>query len=219
LYRAGGGLWRSPLLDELESFEHAFGTARADPPGAWRTLRQRHTCRVLDAAEAGGEDVGDGLATDRPELWLAVKTADCIPLLLADPVAKAAAAVHAGWRGVAGGIAGVAVRTLGLRFGCRPENLRAALGPSIRSCCFEVGPEVAQRFKTVFPERTDLERRAFIGLAEAVRRQLAGEGVPARWIATEAPCTQCGGEEFHSWRRARRAEARMHSAIRLRPGG
>jgi YfiH family protein len=219
LYRDGGGVWRSPLLDELYDFEHGFGTALAQPPGPWRTLEQRHTSIVREAADWAPGQVGDALMTSRAGEWVAVKTADCIPLLLADPARRVAAAVHAGWRGVVGNIAGAAVQALRASYGCDPQDLRAALGPSIRRCCFEVGPEVAERFKAVFPERTDLDGRCHVDLAEGVRRQLLQAGLEERRIATEAPCTRCGGEEFHSWRRDRRSGARMYSAIRLRQGG
>ncbi len=217
LYRAGDGLWRSRLLDSLGEFEHAFGTAHARPPGEWRVLHQRHTAHVVDAAEAGDSTVGDGLITNEPGVGVAVKTADCIPLLIADPVRGVAAAVHAGWRGAIRNIAAAALQALRDRHGCAPQDLHAALGPSIRACCFEVGPEVAVRFKRIFPERTDLGRRTHIDLPEALRRQLAACGLSGGRISTEAPCTVCGGGEFHSWRRDRIEGARMYSAIRRRP--
>ena len=84
----------------------------------------------------------DGLITDRPGLALTVFTADCIPVLLYDPVRRVIAAVHAGWRGTAQNIAGKAVDKMLRDYGCRPENILTAIGPGISQCCFETHSDV-----------------------------------------------------------------------------
>ena len=152
---------------------------------------------------------------------LAVKTADCLPILLADPRVKIVAAVHAGWRGSSAGIAIRGVEAMARLHGSRPEDIRAAFGPSIGVCCFEVGPEVAAQFSAWFPERNDLDRKTRIDLPAANRRQLICAGLRPERIAHRAPCTVCGGTlpgggEFHSWRREHQTGVRMHSLIWIR---
>jgi hypothetical protein len=153
------------------------------------------------------------MATSQPSVRIAVKTADCVPILLADPVRRVVAAVHAGWRGTVDEIAARSVRALESRYGSSPANLLAAFGPSIGPCCFEVGPEVAPLFQSIFPERRDLSERTRIDLREANRRILLAAGLGASNIAHHAPCTHCGGDEFYSWRRDRVKGQRMYSVI------
>lgn len=158
---------------------------------------------------------GDALVSRRSGQFIAVKSADCIPLLLADPETRTVSAVHGGWRGTQAQIALRVVSELA-RTGVNPARLVAAAGPCIRACCFEVGPEVAVLFREQFPERDDLHERTQIDLLEATRRQLLRAGLSEDRISLDGPCTVCGGQEFHSWRRDRKTGARMFSAIGLR---
>jgi YfiH family protein len=93
---------------------------------------------------------GDALLTDQPGILLSVQTADCLPILLVDPSHRAVAAVHAGWRGLLQRIAEKTVGEMQRAFHLRPEELRAAIGPSIRACCYEVGQEVVEMFRGRF---------------------------------------------------------------------
>jgi YfiH family protein len=147
---------------------------------------------------------------------LAVKTADCLPILIADVKRRAVAAVHAGWRGTAGGVVSRTVETLRRRFACRPEDLLVAIGPGIGKCCYEVGPEVAQRFRSLLPELGEIEGGVWLDLAEANRRQLMTAGVRADRIWAARLCTCCLPEEFHSHRREPSGRARMWSVIGIR---
>jgi hypothetical protein len=217
LYRDSTGVWRSPLFDAERWLEHGFGTALARPAGEWLELKQIHSNVVLDACAWREGVQADALTSATPGAALAVRSADCLPILLADPRHRAVAAVHAGWRGSAAAIAERAVECMRERYGSRPGELLAAFGPSIRRCCFEVGPEVAREFAAWFPERSDLDRRAHVDLPEVSRRQLIAAGIPAERIAAGAPCTVCGGAEFHSYRRDRDAAGRMHSVVRILP--
>lgn len=169
----------------------------------------------MDACEWQPLLSADGLSTDKAAARIAVKTADCVPILLADPVKRVVAAVHAGWRGTASGIASHSVTKMAERYGCRPADLLAALGPSIGPCCFEVDPDAGLRFQPIFPEREDLDRRTTVDLREANRRLLIQAGLEPPNIASETPCTCCGGEEFHSWRRDRRPGERMFAVIEI----
>lgn len=97
---------------------------------------------------------GDALLTDQPGILLSVQTADCLPILLVDPARRAVAAVHAGWRGLLQRIAEKTVGEMQRVFHSRPEELRAAIGPSIRACCYEVGQEVVEAFRGRFTRST-----------------------------------------------------------------
>ena len=213
------GGYHSSLLAESGCADHCFGTAEAHPSGPWLEVKQVHSARVITAEQWRPGIEADGLATNCIDTRLAVKTADCAPLLLLDPFRRAIAAVHAGWRGAVQGIAAEAVRLMGERFGSRPEDLLAALGPAIGPCCYEVGPEVAVQFRNWFPERNDLHRRTRIDLRLALSRQLRAAGVRETHIDRTDACTFCGGAQFHSWRRDGAAAGRMFSVIALRRGG
>lgn len=211
------GIYRASRLEQLPWLEHGFGTRDS---GDWApnttTLKQIHSAIVVKADTAGvcaGE--GDALITDRPGTLLAVRTADCIPILLADERRKAVAAVHAGWRGTVAGVASRAIEAMGQNFESRPEDLWVAIGPGIGPCCYEVGPEVAREFRRLFPERCDLEYAARIDLPGANRRQFAAAGVALERIVSVDACTFCHPGEFHSWRRDR-TQGRMVSAIGIK---
>jgi len=211
------GGWRSSRLSELSWLLHCFGTALHSPEGEILLLKQVHSTAVHDARGWAPAMEGDGLIAVEPGAKVGVKTADCVPILLADRRRKAVAAVHAGWRGAAAGIAGAAARRMAEVCGTDPADLIAAIGPSIGPCCFEVGPEVAQLFRPLFPQRRDLDRKTKIDLLEANVLQLEAAGVPKRQIDREgAPCTFCGGAEFHSWRRDRKEGLRMIAVIGIR---
>ncbi len=213
LFRSPDGLWQSPLLSRQSWLSHSFGTALAAPADGFLVLHQVHGTRLVDASEWQLHCSADALSTSNPGIRIAVKTADCLPILLADPVKRVVAAVHAGWRGTAAGIAAASAAALKDRYGCRPEDLLATFGPSIGPCCFEVGPDVAPRFSNLFPERDDLHQRTKIDLREANRRLLLQAGLAHPNIASGAPCTSCGGPEFHSWRRDRAPGQRMFAVI------
>jgi polyphenol oxidase len=147
----------------------------------------------------------DGLCTSRPGDTLGAFAADCIPILFADPVARAAGAAHAGWRGTAAGVATNVLRVMGERLGSRPSDVRVALGPSIGPCCFEVGPEVVAAFRSALGELPGLvvpgPRRDHLDLRAATRALLERAGVRPEHIDDRPPCTRCDGERFFSFRR------------------
>lgn len=214
-------VYRAAELASIPWLEHGFGTRQSvdwPPAGDLASLRQIHSDRVLPAEGPGCGGEGDALITTRPGLGLSVRTADCLPVLLADPRTRAIAAVHAGWRGVAAEIVPKTVRAMAERFGSRPEDLVVAIGPGIGGCCFEVGPEVAIQFAPFFPERTDLEQRTKVDLVETIRRQLRRNGGTVGRIATSDLCTVSGPAGLlHSYRRDREHAGRMVSWIRIRP--
>jgi YfiH family protein len=165
---------------------------------------------VVEADAPGILGEGDALVShDTP---VGVKTADCLPILIADPVQKAFAAVHAGWRGTVERVAANAVSTMRELYGSHAADLILALGPGIRACCFEVGPEVAGEFRNLFPERKDLDQRVRVDLEEANMRILEEQGVARAQVDVSGLCTKCG-DGFHSYRRDRQESGRMLSYI------
>jgi YfiH family protein len=205
-------IYRAGELDEFPWLVHGFGTRLADIPASFAqlaTLKQIHSASCVAAeGRAGLLGEGDALLEDQPGSVVAVKTADCIPVLLVDERRRAVAAVHAGWRGTVTGIAGEAVAAMGRRFGTRAEDLHAAIGPGIGKCCYEVGAEVAARFGG--------QGRGHIDLAAANFRQLEEAGVTGRRIYASNLCTMCRAEEFHSFRREKDAAGRMFSFAGIR---
>lgn len=210
-YRDPRHIYRARPLEGYEWLVHGFGTRDAEPPPRVATLKQIHSITCVPAeGRTGVLGQGDALIEDQPGRAVAVKTADCIPVLLADVRRRAVAAVHAGWRGTAGGIAPAAVDAMGRRFGTRPEDLRAVIGPGIGACCYEVGPEVAARFGHSNGARARLD------LADLNRRQLREAGVAPEHIWVAGLCTRCLAAEFHSFRREGELAGRMYSYIGIR---
>jgi len=199
-------IYRVPELEALPWLAHGFGTRLSAIPADLTTVKQIHSADCVFAeGRRGNLGQGDALLDNTPGSALAVKTADCVPILLADERLRAVAAVHAGWRGAVAGIARRAVESLVERFGTNPADLHAALGPAIGQCCYEVGPEVAAHFGRA--------GRAHIDLLEANRAQLRSVGIPANRIYPACLCTMCRADEFHSYRRDKEAAGRMYSFI------
>jgi YfiH family protein len=211
-YKDSRHVYRVTELDALEWLVHGFGTRSADVPamfGNLASLKQLHSTECVPAGGRAGElGPGDALLENFPGSVVAVKTADCIPILLADERRRAVAAVHAGWRGTVGRIARQAVEAMRARFGSDPADLHAAIGPGIGKCCYEVGAEVATRFGE--------QDRGHIDLAAANRLQLGAVGVPVERIYLANLCTMCHPEEFHSYRRDREASGRLYSFVGIR---
>lgn len=132
-------------------------------PSALRRPTQVHGRAVAiyrrgDVTRSSHRREADIVMTDDPGIAVAIEVADCVPLLIADPETGAVAAVHAGWRGTAVGLAGAAVEALGEAFGSRPSTLVAALGPSIGPCCYMVGEELIDRFRAAGRAATTIEK-------------------------------------------------------------
>jgi hypothetical protein len=165
----------------------------------------------------------DVLVSDNPQVALAVRAADCVPLLLADPHTGAVAAVHAGWRGTAAGAASAAVEALTREFAARPRDLIAAIGPSIGACCYEVGPELIDAFVEagqpreqaarwfMAPPRTDRPR---LDTWAANRDQLMLAGLQEENIHLSGLCTASNIEWFPSFRAEGAGAGRMAGVIR-----
>jgi polyphenol oxidase len=208
------GVYHCEAFTEMFPWQtHGFGT-RLGNPAADVTLRQIHSASVLNAhGLTDRSDEGDALITDELYRRIGIRTADCVPILLVDSGHRAVAAIHAGWRGTAAGIAGHAVESLKNTFGTTPANLYAAVGPCIRSCCYEVGEDVARHFARMFTERKPVKGKQMLDLPEANRRQLQAVGVPPEHIYDCGRCTACEIDLFFSYRRQPEEPGRMTAWI------
>ncbi len=160
----------------------------------------------------------DGILSDRPGVLLAVQTADCIPVLVADPERRVVATFHAGWRGTVQRIVEEGIARMQAEYGCAPEQLVAAIGPGIGGCCYAVGEELRTRFTAQFLYadvlfRSSAEGELFLELREANRRQLLDAGVRADQIEVAGGCTQCDAQRFFSYRGQMCRTGRMMSVI------
>ncbi len=210
------------------------------------TLRQTHSSLVhrVGRAHAGEEATlrGDGLMTDEPGVALGIQTADCVPVLVADRRLGAVAAFHAGWRGTLKRIVEHGVGRMRMEFGSRPEDLRAAVGPSIGPCCYGVGEDVEHEFRSQFryagelfaevydsdpirkkypmlfltqraPGHSDLGPALHLDLGEANRRQLLDAGLREEAIERMPDCTSCRTDLFFSYRAEGGFTGRMLAVI------
>jgi len=204
---------------EFEWLDHAFSARHT---GDWLaahpalTLRQIHSNLVFRSDGLSDRQCeGDALISNEAGRRIGVRTADCVPILIADERTRAVAAVHAGWRGTASRVARAAVEKMTFEFGSRPEDLHAAMGPAIRECCYEVGAEVVRELAPLFPEWPAEEKpgKRHLDLVEANRRILHEAGVSASRIYDCGRCTYCEPEFFFSYRREPANPGRMVSSI------
>ncbi len=212
------GNYRAALFDSFLWLAHGFGTRRAaSVPLPLATVKQIHSAEILQAGDAAGvRGEADALLSDAPGLAVGVRTADCVPLLLVDPVRRVVAAIHAGWRGTVAGIAPSAVERMRKIYGTDPRDVYAACGPSIGLCCFEVGPEVARQFAPWHPSFAGTETKEHVDLAGTLALQLLDVGLAPEHLAGADLCTVCGGDDFYSYRRERDEAGRMISWIGIR---
>ena len=240
---------RAAFLSELEAGGGRTGEgARPSRAQRWKliTLRQIHSDIIHHVdAEPATPLTGDGLVTATPGLLLGVQTADCLPIILVDSKRRAAGVFHAGWRGTVKRIVEKGVGEMHRCFGTRPEDLKAAIGPGIGGCCYEVGEEVRTKFESQFsyaaklfhevkdsdpvrekypllflsaraPGHGELPPKIFLDLAEANRRQLLSVGVPAKRIAASPLCTNCRTDLLFSYRAEKAKTGRMMAVAGIR---
>lgn len=207
------------------------------------TLRQIHS-DVIRFVDSPGESqlAGDGLLTATPGLLLAIQTADCLPIILVDPKRRAVGVFHAGWRGTVKRVAEKGAGEMRRWFGSRARDLKAAIGPGIHGCCYEVGEEVRDQFESQFayaaklfreveesdpvrekypmlfltaraPGHSVLPKKIFLNLVEANRQQLMAVGVPAKSIAASPLCTNCRPDLLFSYRAEKGKTGRMMGVV------
>jgi polyphenol oxidase len=162
----------------------------------------------------------DALATDQPGIMVAVRTADCVPILVHDPKRRVVAAIHAGWRGAVAGIVPKTLALLKSRFGSCVEQVEISIGPSAGVCCYEVDEAVLSSLRQGFPHwekviRSRGEGKAHLDLKAFIREQVQGVGVLPQFITTVNLCTICHEDLFFSYRREGKVNGTMVSAIGL----
>jgi polyphenol oxidase len=242
----GAGDSRMNVERNRRSLRSALGSDRRYREWPMVNLRQIHSDIIRPISEIPESVLsGDGLITELPTIFLAVLAADCLPLILADTKRRAVGVFHAGWRGTLKRIAEKGAGEMQRSFGTRPHELRAAIGPSIRGCCYEVGCEVKEAFEAQFSyagklfreskESNTLERkypslfpaaltrgqpqpggRVFLDLAESNRRQLLAAGIPPENISDVAMCTSCRADLFFSHRRDDGVTGRMMAVVGIK---
>jgi hypothetical protein len=237
---------RSAVERNRSAFLKKLGAGNGSKLWPLVTLRQIHSDLIHCIVELPREPlVGDGLITDIPNILLGVQTADCLPIILVDTKCRAVGVFHAGWRGTVKRIVEKGLGELRRRFGTQPRDVKAAIGPGIHSCCYEVGPEVRDQFDAQFsyaadllhevkesdpvrekypllflsarpPGHGDLPKRLFLNLVEANRHQLITAGVPAKNISASPLCTSCRTDLLFSHRAEKGVTGRMMGVVGIR---
>jgi YfiH family protein len=210
------------------------------------TVRQIHS-DVIHSVNSVPEALfaGDGLITATPGLLLAIQTADCLPVILVDAKRRAVGVFHAGWRGTVQRIVEKGVGEMIRHFGAHPRDIKAAIGPGIQGCCYEVGEEVRTKFESQFayadslfhevkesdpvrekypllfltaraPGHGELPPKLFLDLAEANRRQLLAAGVVKKNIEASPLCTNCHTDLLFSYRGEKGKTGRMLAVAGIR---
>lgn len=190
--RAAQALGVDPETLVLVNYEHGDGVACIDSSDAGKGFS-----RPTDLPKC------DGLLVTGPDVTAVTLHADCVPLFFADTATPRGAVCHAGWKGTARRLPQKLVQRLQDE-GSRLEDLVVGIGPHIRSCCFEVGQEVADVFRSEFgPEVVEREEgeKAFVSLERALLLQLAEAGLQPEQITADASCTHCRPDLFYSHRR------------------
>jgi polyphenol oxidase len=226
----------------------AKSTSRSASSSLWPlvTVRQIHS-DIIRRVDAVPEEPlsGDGLITATPAILLAIQTADCLPVILVDAKRHVVGVFHAGWRGTVSRIVEKGVGEMHRCFGTNPRDLKAAIGPGIQGCCYEVGEEVRIKFESQFeygaslfrevkdsdpvrekypllfltaraPGHSELPQKIFLDLVEANRQQLIAAGLPKKSIETSALCTNCHPELLFSYRAERGRTGRMMGIAGIR---
>jgi len=167
------------------------------------TANQIHSSKVTKVGkDFKGEVSCDGLLTEDKGLFIGVKTADCLPILIFDKNKKAVGAIHAGWRGTLKEVTMEGLKRMKEEFGSNPHELIAILGPSISVCCYEIGSDVERLLISSFPESIERrEGKSYFDLRKANRNLLLKGGVKKENIYEIPLCTMCEKRLFFSHRR------------------
>ncbi|MBZ5684423.1 MAG: peptidoglycan editing factor PgeF [Acidobacteriia bacterium] len=244
---------RAAVDRNREAFRKKLGAVTRSPKGLslWPlvTLRQIHSdiIRHIESSDLADREplTGDGMISATPGVLLAIQTADCLPVIVVDTRRHAVGAFHAGWRGTVKRIVEKGVGEMVRCFVSRPRDLKAAIGPGIQGCCYEVGEEVRTKFESQFsyaaslfrelkesdpvrekypllfltaraPGHGELPPKIFLDLVEANRQQLLAAGVPKKSIETSALCTNCHPELLFSYRAEKGKTGRMMGVAGIR---
>jgi YfiH family protein len=228
----------------VEANRRLFQSALGAKDFSLLPLKQIHSDLVREVETKKAEPfVADASVTIRPNLLLAIQTADCVPILLVDPKKRAVAAIHAGWRGIIKRIAHKTVGHLQMHFASNPRDLLAAIGPSIGPCCYEVGTDIAANFLSQFADAPHLfdefrtgdepnpiqwlnqmppghqppPKNVFLDLRKANQSQLIAAGLRPENIFTSTLCTADRPDLLFSHRKQSTTSGRQLATIGIRP--
>jgi YfiH family protein len=216
----GYSKWDSP--ERVTRNRQRFLSALSLEETCLATLHQVHSNRVHIIGDLAGEwnqPEGDALVTRLPGITLAVQTADCLPILIADPVKKVIAAVHSGWRGALSRVLSETVREMRNAFDTHPADLLVAVGPGIQACCFQVGPEVAQLFSEKYQDRSlivpmpEIPDKYLVNMERSSEIQCIEAGIDPDNCYSLGACTRCNTDEFFSYRAEGARTGRMMAVI------
>lgn len=186
----------------LEATREAFDTLGW--PAYWvGQVHGREVARIEGGAPPGPAGTADALMTDAPAALLLTRHADCPPVLLWDPARHAVGLAHSGRKGAFLDISGALVSAMSDAYGSEPGHILASIGPGIRSCCYEVGPEVVREARELGLDRFVSERGAgsYLDLHGVIAGRLRAAGVREVYGERDAECTCCGPSRMHSYRR------------------
>lgn len=239
---------RAVFLHELDSKRDRPAKGKKDNAQAWPlvTLRQIHSDIIHAVSSLPASPLaGDGLITETPGLLLAIQTADCLPVIVVDARHHAIGVFHAGWRGTLQRIVEKGVGAMRRHFGSLPRDLKAAIGPGVHGCCYEVGAEVRTKFESQFayaaslfrevkesdpvhekypllfltaraPGHSELGKQIFLDLVEANRQQLLAVGLAKKNIEASPLCTSCRTDLLFSYRAEKGRTGRMMGVAGVR---
>jgi len=243
---------RAAFLHAVRAVTRTRHNSRGAGTSLWPliTLRQIHSDIIhcihsIADSTCKNPPTGDGLITATPGLLLAIQTADCLPVILVDAKRHVVGVFHAGWRGTVKRIVEKGVGEMHRCYGTNPRDLKAAIGPGIGGCCYEVGEEVRTKFESQFeyaaglfreikdsdpvrekypllfltaraPGHSELPNRIFLDLVEANRQQLLASGVPKKNIESSPLCTNCHPKLLFSYRAERGKTGRMMGVAGIR---
>jgi YfiH family protein len=208
--KAGFFVSKTPVENKTEFLQAAWnaaGFAERRPV----FLKQIHSGIIhtfTSGSPPASPPTGDAMVTDSRDFFLVIQVADCLPVLIFDPVKKRVGGAHCGWKGSLLGLAKRTVEKLA-GAGSNPKNMRVWFGPSIRSCCYEVDVERS----VLFPHHKDKPRN--IDLEEFNRRLLLEAGIEGRNLAIDPRCSACGSEKLPSYRREGKAAGRLFAYAAL----
>ena len=225
------GIHKSKKLSSIDGIVHGFSDREVGADitlirkhsnlGSIAQLKQIHSANVIILDHIEDHDdltEGDSLVTDLRGVGIGVRTADCVPILIADKSNTIIAAVHAGWRGTLSEIVSTTITSINSKYGVKSSDLTAAIGPSIKGSCYEIGEDVASLFKEAFSDSSQYlfesgESKYTLDLKTANKRALEKEGVID--IEVVDICTKCNSD-FYSYRREGKGVSTQLSFIALR---
>jgi YfiH family protein len=238
---------RTAVEKNRVAFLKKLGAVHNGRPWPVITLRQIHSDLIHHIEELPEHMLtGDGLVTNTPGLLLAIQTADCLPVILADSKRRAVGVFHAGWCSTLKRIVEKGVGEMRRYFGTLPRDVKALIGPGVHSCCYAVGQEVRDKFESQFeyaaalfhetketsdihekypllfltaraPGHSVLPKKIFLDLVEANRRQLLAAGVAAKNITASPLCTSCRVDLLFSYRAEKGVTGRLLGVAGIRP--